>query len=129
MRCKNSIELIGFVGQDPDLRRSPSGRSLATLSVGVTNGDRGRALWFRCVAVGQFAESVVAKFAKKGARVGVKGSLRSRVQKGTASAQPGGAGSIEILVRDLVVLESEPAQPIARSGAVGNDASCWAETL
>lgn len=80
------ITFIGNVGQDPDLRFTPSGAAVVTLSVAVTPRrlDResgkwvdGAATWYRCNAWRGLAENI-AETVTKGMRVIVTGEIAAR---------------------------------------------------
>lgn len=79
----NYVELIGWLGNDPEQRYTPSGVaiaefSVATKRVGSRNEDGSWSYetdWLDVVAWDQLAETVVASL-RKGSRVRVTGSLR-----------------------------------------------------
>ncbi len=80
----NYVELIGWLGNDPEQRYTPSGIALAEFSVatkrmGGRNEDGSWTYetdWIDVVAWDQLAETVVANL-RKGSRVRVTGSLRT----------------------------------------------------
>ena len=79
----NQLTIIGFTGQDAELRYTSNGIPAITLSVATKesweddNDDwQSRTEWHRVVAFGKLAESV--KTLSKGSHVLVQGSLRSR---------------------------------------------------
>jgi single-strand DNA-binding protein len=81
---KNEMTLIGFLGSDPELKSTASGRAVTNFSVATTERWKDKAgtaqertEWHRIVAWGSLAE-VVAKHLHKGAHVHVAGPLRSR---------------------------------------------------
>ena len=83
----NSVQIIGNLGQDPELRKTGNGTSVANLSVAtheVFKDDSGerqqRTEWHRVVVFGKQAESC-AEFLAKGRQVHVEGSLRTREWK------------------------------------------------
>lgn len=79
----NYVELIGWLGSDPEQRYTPSGVaiaefSVATKRVGSRNEDGSWSYetdWLDVVAWDQLAETVVTSL-RKGSRVRVTGSLR-----------------------------------------------------
>lgn len=79
----NYVELIGWLGNDPEQRYTPSGVaiaefSVATKRVGSRNEDGSWSYetdWLDVVAWDQLAETVVTSL-RKGSRVRVTGSLR-----------------------------------------------------
>jgi single-strand DNA-binding protein len=81
---KNHVELIGFIGQDPELKNSNSGRPFTRLSVATTDrwkdksGEpQERTEWHTVFCWGKRAEAA-ARLLKKGSHVLIDGSLRSR---------------------------------------------------
>jgi single-strand DNA-binding protein len=83
MRTKNRIDLIGFVGRDPEMRTTQDGTPVAHLSVATTDRWTDKAgsaqehtEWHRVVFFGKAAEQV-AQLVHKGSLVEVEGSLRS----------------------------------------------------
>ena len=84
MSTKNKMNIIGYLGADPELRYTTSGRSVANLRVATTERWTDKAgtaqehtEWHRVVAWGNLAE-VSAKYLKKGSLVSVEGPIRSR---------------------------------------------------
>ena len=80
----NYVELIGWLGNDPEQRYTPSGVaiaefSVATKRVGGRNEDGSWNYdtdWIDVVAWDQLAETVVANL-RKGSRIRLTGSLRT----------------------------------------------------
>ena len=72
----NKIQLIGFLGHDPELKVTPKGKSYANLSVGTTDGvgDYVKTNWHRVVLWGKTAE-VAAQYLTKGSQIYVEGVL------------------------------------------------------
>jgi single-strand DNA-binding protein len=80
----NKVMLIGRLGQDPELKYTPSGAAVLTLSVATNTsykGQDGNAVehteWHRVVVWRKLAE-IMAQYAKKGTRVYVEGKLSTR---------------------------------------------------
>ena len=79
----NQITIIGFAGQDAELRNTSNGAALATLSVATKESWKNdkdewqsRTDWHRVLAFRKLAE--YAKTLVKGSHLMVQGSLRSR---------------------------------------------------
>ena len=78
----NRVELIGFLGSEPETTYTPSGKAVATLSLAtktswIKDDERQeRTEWHRIQAWAKLAE-YAAGF-KKGAHVWIEGELRSR---------------------------------------------------
>ncbi len=81
---RNKVQLIGHVGQQPDVRTTESGRKWARFSLATNevyrnaNGDRvTETQWHHLVAWGKVAETA-EKYLPKGKEVAVEGKLVSR---------------------------------------------------
>lgn len=74
----NQVNIVGRLGQDPDIRRTQSGDAIANISVATSevwrdknSGEkREKTEWHRIVIFGKPAE-VVEKYVKKGDRIGI----------------------------------------------------------
>lgn len=83
----NHVTITGNLGQDPELRFTPSGKPVCNISVGDTPRrlnrdtnqweDAGETLWLRCALWGDAGETLAEK-AQRGNRVTVVGRLKSR---------------------------------------------------
>jgi len=81
---KNRVQLIGNVGQDPEVKTLENGRKLAHLNIAtneVYRNDKGEKIeqteWHRVTAWGKTAE-IIEKFVVKGKEVAVDGKLTHR---------------------------------------------------
>lgn len=81
---RNSVRLIGNLGQAPDVKELSGGKKLAKFSLAtseVYKDAEGNKItetqWHHIVAWGKQAD-VVSKFLKKGSEVAVEGKLHSR---------------------------------------------------
>jgi single-strand DNA-binding protein len=102
----NRVILVGRLTRDPELKRTNSGMSVASFSIAVDNrmknpdGSRGTT-FMNCSIFGAQAENL-AKFTRKGALVGVEGSLNQR----NFQRQDGTKGSaIEVIADRVAFLE------------------------
>lgn len=84
MASVNKVILIGNLGQDPEVRFTGSGQSVATLNLATTDfwvdksGQKGeRTEWHRVVVWGKQAE-VCKNYLSKGRSVYVEGRLQTR---------------------------------------------------
>ena len=80
----NKVMLIGRLGQDPELKYTPSGAAVATLSVATNTSWKGQdgsqnenTEWHRVVVWRKLAE-IIEQYAKKGTRVYVEGRIVTR---------------------------------------------------
>lgn len=69
----NSVNIIGNIGHDLELRYTGSGKPVLNLSIAVSNFN-GESEWFRVVIWNAVAENTV-KYCKKGSKIGVSGRL------------------------------------------------------
>ena len=79
----NKVIVVGYVGQDPEDRRTPQGTAVTNLSVATNeswknqNGDlQDRTEWHRVVIYGKMAETA-SQYMKKGQMVYVEGRLQT----------------------------------------------------
>jgi len=80
----NKVMLIGRLGQDPELKYTPAGAAVLTLSVATNTSwksqdgsQQEQTEWHRVVAWRKLAE-IIAQYAKKGSRIYVEGKLNTR---------------------------------------------------
>ncbi|MCB0614304.1 MAG: single-stranded DNA-binding protein [Phaeodactylibacter sp.] len=78
---KNSITLIGHLGDDPKIIQTMNGNTLANFSLATNDYYRNQqgekvtsTEWHRCVAWGKLAE-VMSSICKKGKEVAIRGKL------------------------------------------------------
>lgn len=81
---KNTVQLIGHVGQDPEVKNLEGGKKLANLSIATNevyykeNGDKvEKTEWHRVTAWGKTAE-IIEKYVTKGKEVAIEGKLTHR---------------------------------------------------
>lgn len=84
----NKVQIIGNVGQDPELRYTPNGNPVCTFSVAVNrrysaaDGEkREETEWFNIVAWNKLAETI-NQFVNKGMSIYVEGRLKTRNWEG-----------------------------------------------
>ena len=80
----NRVMLVGHVGQDPEIRYTPSGTAVANLSIATNEvyrdsdgNEQARTEWHRAVLWGQQAE-FANNYIKKGRLVYIEGRLQTR---------------------------------------------------
>ena len=81
---RNKVQLIGNVGNDPEIKTLESGRKLAQLTIAtneVYRNDKGEKVeqteWHRITAWGKTAE-LIEKYVVKGKEIAVEGKLTHR---------------------------------------------------
>jgi single-strand DNA-binding protein len=81
---KNRVQLIGNVGNDPEIRTLENGRKLAHVTIATNDkytNDKGEKVeqteWHRVTAWGKTAE-IIEKYVVKGKEVAIEGKLTHR---------------------------------------------------
>ncbi len=85
----NKVILIGNLGKDPETRHMPSGGAVTNITLATSESwkdkssgeQQERTEWHRVVFFNRLAE-IVAEYVKKGSKVYVEGSLRTRKWQG-----------------------------------------------
>jgi single-strand DNA-binding protein len=78
---KNKVQLIGHVGQDPEIKTFDGGKKLAKLSIATNESyknDKGEKVeetqWHSLIAWGKTAE-IIEKYVVKGKEIAIEGKL------------------------------------------------------
>lgn len=110
MASVNKVILIGNVGQDPDIRFTPSGDAVGNFSVATTDiwkdkegKKQERTEWHRIVVYRKLAE-IVEAYVKKGSSVYVAGHISS---KKYTDKQGVDRVSFEIVAEELRLLDKK----------------------
>jgi single-strand DNA-binding protein len=81
---KNSVQLIGHVGQEPEIKNLEGGKKLANISIATNevyykdNGDKvEQTQWHRVTAWGKTAD-IIERFVTKGKEIAIEGKLTHR---------------------------------------------------
>ena len=85
VRGVNKVILVGFMGQDPEVRYMPNGGAVASLSLATSETWRDKATgeqkekteWHRVVLFGKLAE-IAGEYLRKGSQVYIEGKLTTR---------------------------------------------------
>ena len=117
----NRVILVGRLTRDPELRKANSGLPVASFSIAVDsrmkNQDGTRATTFmNCSIFGNQAENLV-KFTRKGALVGVEGSLNQR----NFTRQDGSKGSVIEVIADRVAFLEPKGNRVIESEVTFDD--------
>ncbi|MGA2655113.1 MAG: single-stranded DNA-binding protein [Gammaproteobacteria bacterium] len=115
----NKVILIGNLGADPEVRHMPSGGAVTNLSVATSESwkdkDSGqmvdRTEWHRVVLYQRLAE-IAGEYLKKGSKVYIEGSLRTRKWADKTSGQD--RYTTEIIGNSMQMLDG-------RGGQAGGD--------
>ena len=106
----NKVILVGNLGQDPETRSFPDGGSVTNVSIATseswkdrqTGQQQERTEWHRVVFRNRLAE-IAAQYLRKGSKVYIEGSLRTR--KWT-NQQGQDQYTTEIIAREMQMLDS-----------------------
>jgi single-strand DNA-binding protein len=119
----NKVILIGNLGADPETRYMPSGGAVTNLRLATSEnwkdkntGDlQERTEWHRVVLFGKLAE-IAGEYLRKGAKVYIEGSLRTRKWQG----QDGRDNyTTEIVANDMQMLDSRGGGAAAGTSDAG----------
>jgi single-strand DNA-binding protein len=106
-RGLNKVMVIGFLGRDPEMRFTPSGKSVANFSIAssrswkTADGEtHTETEWFNVVAWERLAE-ISKEYMSKGSRVYVEGRLQSHNWQDSEGNQH---KSLEIVAKDILLL-------------------------
>lgn len=134
----NKVILVGNLGQDPEVRAMPNGTMVANISVATseswkdkqTGQQQERTEWHKIVYYGNLAE-IVGQYLKKGSKIYVEGSLRTKKWQDKQTGQD--KYSTEIVGSELQMLDSkgdtqssqgyQPAQPMSGGSMAQNQGS------
>lgn len=107
----NKVILIGNLGNDPEVRYMPNGNAVTTISVATSENWKDRETgqlqerteWHRIVFFNRLAE-IAGEYLKKGAKVYVEGSLRTRKWQDKAGQD---RYTTEIVANEMQMLDSK----------------------
>lgn len=107
----NKVILVGNLGQDPELRRTPGGAAVLNLSLATSskykdsNGQyQERTEWHNLVAWNKAAE-IMAQYLRKGSKIYVEGSLQTRSWESDGVKKY----KTEVVVREFNFLDTKPS--------------------
>ena len=111
-RGLNKVLLIGRLGQEPEMRYTPSGRPLTKLQVAVnrswksSDGEKKTETeWFNIVAWGKLAE-ICNQYLSKGQQVYIEGRLHTRQWQ---DDEGNNHSSVEVIAQEMLMLNSKPS--------------------
>jgi single-strand DNA-binding protein len=124
MATKNKIDILGYLGKDPDLREiGKNATQVCSFSIATTKkkGETETTTWFRVQVFGRQAESCY-NYLKKGAQVWVSGEL---VQSEWNDKDGNARTTLEVSATDVtfVNLKTDDAAPQQSSSNKQNRAA------
>lgn len=124
MPALNRVQLIGYLGRDPELRSIPSGQKVSTFSLAVTRrwksgGQNKEATdWFNVEVWGRLGE-VSQQYLKKGSLVFVEGRLRTDKYEEKGETKY----FTKVVALSLQFLDRKPADEPVVDGGVAEEAA------
>jgi len=111
-RGVNKVILIGNIGQDPESKVTASGSAVVNFSLATSESWKDKSTgqqvdkveWHRVVAFNKLAE-IISAYVKKGSKVYVEGSLRTRKWQDKDGRD---CYTTEIVANELQMLDSKP---------------------
>jgi single-strand DNA-binding protein len=104
---RNNVQLVGYLGQNPDVKTLPNGKKVANFSIACTESRtdaEGRKIettqWFRATAWDGLA-NVVEKYMVKGKQVAICGKL---VNKSWTDKEGKPCNGTEVNCTDILLL-------------------------
>lgn len=115
MSSLNKATIIGRLGQDPDVRKTQGGTSVANLSIATTERFKKdgqwqeRTEWHNAVAWGRTAE-ICQEYLSKGSQIYIEGPLQTRKWEDKNGTE---RRTTEVKILNLIMLDSknETTQP------------------
>lgn len=114
-RGVNKVILIGNLGNDPEVRYTPSGSAVANVNLATSETWRDkqsgelqdRTEWHRVVFFNRLAE-IVGEYLRKGSKIYVEGTLRTRKWTDKNNIE---RYTTEIIANEMHILDSRNAGP------------------
>ncbi|MCR9102812.1 MAG: single-stranded DNA-binding protein, partial [bacterium] len=113
---RNSVTLIGFLGQDAKMIQTANGNTLTNVSLATNDSYRNKrgdrittTEWHRCIAWGKLAE-VMGNLCKKGSEVAVRGKLTYNSYEDKNGIQ---RTSPQVVVQEFVLLDRRKTEEAA----------------
>jgi single-strand DNA-binding protein len=126
----NKVSLLGNVGKDPEIRVTQDGREFATFWIATTDNWKDKATgdkresteWHRVVAFSEGLVDIFRNYVKKGAKLYLEGSLRTRKFPDAATGQD--RLSTEVVLQGnsvLILLDSKKTREQSPGGIESQD--------
>lgn len=124
-RGVNKVILIGNLGNDPEVRYTPSGSAVANVNLATSETWRDkqsgelqdRTEWHRVVFFNRLAE-IVGEYLRKGSKIYVEGTLRTRKWTDKNGVE---RYTTEIIANEMHILDSRSGGNHAHHGADEGD--------
>ncbi|NKI19164.1 single-stranded DNA-binding protein [Spongiibacter sp. KMU-166] len=121
----NKVILVGNLGQDPETRYMPSGGAVTNVTIATsetwkdkqTGQPQERTEWHRVVFFNRLAE-IAGEYLKKGSKVYVEGSLRTRKWQDQSGQD---RYTTEIVAAEMQMLDSRSGGGMGQGGGYEDD--------
>jgi len=127
MRGLNTVELIGRVGNDPDVHATNDGTIRSRFNIAINrawndqDGQRQQATeWVPCVAWGKVGE-IVGEYVTKGRLLYVEGRLHTSAWPDETTGEK--RSRTEVIVQDVILLDSRRADDQAEADPTDDEAA------
>lgn len=115
MKSRNRVELIGNVGQNPDVRATAAGNTVINLTVATDESYKDRSTgqlvsqteWHKVVLFGKVAEAL-APYLHKGSRLFIEGKLKTRKWEDKHGTSHYSTEIVVDLKGEVILLDSKP---------------------
>jgi len=132
----NRVELMGFLGADPEVRTTPTSKVVTNFRIGVTRRWKNRQSgesqeqteWIRLVAWEKLGE-VCGQYLKKGSHVYIEGRLQTRSWDDAQvilDGKPLVRYTTEVVVTSMKMLDRRPEDGTVRNGSTGSNGTAKA---
>ncbi len=117
-RGLNKVMLIGRLGQEPEMRYTPSGRPLTKFQLATNRSwksadgeKKTETEWFNVVAWGKLAE-ICNQYLSKGQQVYIEGRLHTRQWQDEEGSNH---SSVEVIAQEMLMLNSKSEEQDSES--------------
>lgn len=110
----NNVNLIGYVGSQPEIKTIQSGKSVCSFNLAVKGRDKTN--WIKLVFWNNLAE-IVVKYIRKGEQLGVTGEINVREYEVEGSKRT----AFEINVNDITFIGSKKGKEESQEEYITNN--------
>lgn len=117
-RGLNKVMLIGRLGQEPEMRYTPSGRPLTKFQLATNRSwksadgeKKTETEWFNVIAWGKLAE-ICNQYLSKGQQVYIEGRLHTRQWQ---DEEGGNHSAVEVIAKEMLMLNSKSEEQDSES--------------
>lgn len=98
----NSVNLVGYIGNELELQKTKEGKSVVKVNLGVRR-NKDKTDWFYCNAYGNVAELIHRSFAKK-SRIGITGQLYTEQY---VNAEGKNVSTTKVFINDITFIDKK----------------------